>query len=126
MEGMAGGQLGAQLSLSSVPHNMDELVQRTRVHADEAEEPAPQQDGETVAYLPPNLYLCDLRHDAGETSTSLGPAESGLVSKWRMKDRVSLKFLTFWSCYPVVQWLGLASPSSRLSHPICRKRDKTS
>ncbi|BBN00072.1 regulatory associated protein of mTOR [Marchantia polymorpha subsp. ruderalis] len=88
MEGMAGGQLGAQLSLSSVPHNMDELVQRTRVHADEAEEPAPQQDGETVAYLPPNLYLCDLRHDAGETSTSLGPAESGLVSKWRMKDRM--------------------------------------
>ncbi|KAL2653954.1 hypothetical protein R1flu_022082 [Riccia fluitans] len=88
MEGMAGGHLGAQLPVTSASYSMEELSRRTGVRGDEAEEPAPQQEGENITYLPYTLYLCDLRHDAGETATSLGPVESGLVSKWRMKDRM--------------------------------------
>jgi hypothetical protein len=38
---------------------------------------------------PRTLYLSDLRHDAGKPVTLAGPLESGVVSKWRMKDRVS-------------------------------------
>ncbi|KAL8232514.1 hypothetical protein R6Q57_002292 [Mikania cordata] len=41
-----------------------------------------------MAYLPQNLVLSELRHDAFEACSSSGPAESGLVSKWRPKDRM--------------------------------------
>jgi len=51
-----------------------------------------QQQQDTVASssvpdFPHNLYLSDLRHD-GVAITSAGPLENGVVSKWRMKDRV--------------------------------------
>ncbi|CAM6060131.1 unnamed protein product [Sphagnum tenellum] len=51
-----------------------------------------QQQEDTVASssvpdFPHNLYLSDLRHD-GVAITSAGPVENGVVSKWRMKDRV--------------------------------------
>ncbi|KAL8262293.1 hypothetical protein R6Q59_026342 [Mikania micrantha] len=41
-----------------------------------------------MEYLPQNLVLTELRHDAFEACTPSGPAESGLVSKWRPKDRM--------------------------------------
>ena len=43
----------------------------------------------TMAYLPQTIVLCELRHAAFEASTPTGPSDSGLVSKWRHKDRVS-------------------------------------
>jgi hypothetical protein len=51
-----------------------------------------QQQQDTVASssvpdFPHNLYLSDLRHN-GVAITSAGPVENGVVSKWRMKDRV--------------------------------------
>ncbi|KAH9309833.1 hypothetical protein KI387_037744 [Taxus chinensis] len=42
----------------------------------------------SILYLPQTVYFNDLRHDAFEAGTPSGPLESGLVSKWRMKDRM--------------------------------------
>lgn len=42
----------------------------------------------SLAYLPQNVVLCELRHETFEASTPSGPSDSGLVSKWRPKDRV--------------------------------------
>ncbi|XP_031397894.1 regulatory-associated protein of TOR 1 isoform X2 [Punica granatum] len=42
----------------------------------------------SMAYLPQNAVLCDLRHEAFEACVPCGPSDSGLVSKWRPKDRM--------------------------------------
>ncbi|KAJ7961126.1 regulatory-associated protein of TOR 1-like [Quillaja saponaria] len=42
----------------------------------------------SMAYLPQTMVLCELRHDAFEASVPTGPSDSGLVSKWRPKDRM--------------------------------------
>ncbi|KAI4353507.1 hypothetical protein L6164_002452 [Bauhinia variegata] len=42
----------------------------------------------SLAYLPQTVVLCELRHEAFEASVPLGPSDSGLVSKWRPKDRM--------------------------------------
>lgn len=46
----------------------------------------------SMAYLPQTIVFCELRHDAFEARTPTGPSVSGLVSKWRPKDRVSSSF----------------------------------
>ena len=43
----------------------------------------------SMAYLPQTVVLCELRHDAFEAAVPAGPSDTGLVSKWRPKDRVS-------------------------------------
>ncbi|XP_076959609.1 regulatory-associated protein of TOR 1-like [Bidens hawaiensis] len=52
----------------------------------------------SMAYLPQNLVLCDLRHDAFEACTPSGPAQTGLVSKWRPKDRMKTGSVAFVLC----------------------------
>ncbi|KAK7395012.1 hypothetical protein VNO78_15553 [Psophocarpus tetragonolobus] len=42
----------------------------------------------SMAYLPQTVVLCELRHDAFEAAVPAGPSDSGLVSKWRPKDRM--------------------------------------
>ncbi|XP_059668112.1 regulatory-associated protein of TOR 1 isoform X2 [Cornus florida] len=42
----------------------------------------------SMAYLPQTIVLCDLRHEAFEACVPSGPSDSGLVSKWRPKDRM--------------------------------------
>ncbi|KAL2479311.1 Regulatory-associated protein of TOR 1 [Abeliophyllum distichum] len=42
----------------------------------------------SMAYLPQNLVLCELRHDGFEECVPSGPSDSGLVSKWRPRDRM--------------------------------------
>ncbi|KAI9116038.1 hypothetical protein K1719_012968 [Acacia pycnantha] len=42
----------------------------------------------SMAYLPQTVVLCELRHEAFETSVPTGPSESGLVSKWRPKEKM--------------------------------------
>ncbi|KAG5243161.1 transducin family protein [Salix suchowensis] len=42
----------------------------------------------STAYLPQTVVLCELRHEAFEASVPTGPSDSGLVSKWRPKDRM--------------------------------------
>ncbi|PKA50577.1 Regulatory-associated protein of TOR 1 [Apostasia shenzhenica] len=41
----------------------------------------------SLAYLPQTVFLCDSRHEDFENCVPLGPSDSGLVSKWRPKDR---------------------------------------
>lgn len=47
----------------------------------------------SMAYLPQTVVLCELRHEAFEGSLPSGPSDSGLVSKWRPRDRVTSCFL---------------------------------
>ncbi|XP_043704845.1 regulatory-associated protein of TOR 1-like isoform X2 [Telopea speciosissima] len=42
----------------------------------------------SMAYLPQTIVLCELRHESFEACIPSGPAETGLVSKWRPKDRM--------------------------------------
>uniref|UniRef100_A0A5B6ZMP6 Putative regulatory-associated protein of TOR 1 n=1 Tax=Davidia involucrata TaxID=16924 RepID=A0A5B6ZMP6_DAVIN len=42
----------------------------------------------SMAYLPQTVVLCELRHEAFEACVPSGPSDSGLVSKWRPKDRM--------------------------------------
>ncbi|KAL6998489.1 Regulatory-associated protein of TOR 1 [Sarracenia purpurea var. burkii] len=42
----------------------------------------------SLAYLPQTVVLCDLRHESFEECVPSGPSDSGLVSKWRPKDRM--------------------------------------
>ncbi|XP_051130261.1 regulatory-associated protein of TOR 1 isoform X2 [Andrographis paniculata] len=42
----------------------------------------------SMAYLPQTVVLCELRHDGFEDCIPSGPSDSGLVSKWRPKDRM--------------------------------------
>lgn len=46
----------------------------------------------SMAYLPQTVVLCELRHDNFEECVPSGPIDSGLVSKWRPRDRVSFRF----------------------------------
>lgn len=82
--GMSGNQNDARLSIS------DEIVSR-RVHGDAVfacVASASSNTSSSIVYLPPKVCFRDLRQDAFEASASSGPSESGLVSKWRMKDRM--------------------------------------
>ncbi|KAL3633363.1 Regulatory-associated protein of TOR 1 [Castilleja foliolosa] len=42
----------------------------------------------SMAYLPQTVVLCELRHDGFEECVPSGPSDSGLVSKWRPRDRM--------------------------------------
>ncbi|XP_073297901.1 regulatory-associated protein of TOR 1-like isoform X1 [Primulina huaijiensis] len=42
----------------------------------------------SMAYLPQTLVLCEFRHDGFEECVPSGPSDSGLVLKWRPKDRM--------------------------------------
>lgn len=107
MDSMGGGHLGppGPLLSSSLPQQLiHDLARRTQV--EDAHQPAEEDsrfvNGPGVSHLPTSLYLCDLRHDADEASNLAAlPAESGVVSRWRMKDRVS-------SCIPFcITWKHL-------------------
>lgn len=50
----------------------------------------------SVVYLPQNTVLCELRHEAFEGNVPSGPLNTGLVSKWRPKDRVSCLFFALY------------------------------
>ncbi|KAJ6845017.1 regulatory-associated protein of TOR 2 isoform X1 [Iris pallida] len=59
-------------------------------HVDDREEippPAPAAPN-SMAYLPQTVVLCDFRHEGFEECLPSGPSGSGLVSKWRPKDRM--------------------------------------
>lgn len=47
----------------------------------------------SMSYLPQTIVLCELRHDGFEDCMPAGPSDSGLVSKWRPRDRVSYRIL---------------------------------
>ncbi|KAJ4841471.1 Regulatory-associated protein of TOR 1 [Turnera subulata] len=47
----------------------------------------------SIPYIPQPVVLCELRHDAFEASVPTGPSDSGLVSKWRPKDRAPVSLI---------------------------------
>lgn len=49
----------------------------------------------TVSVLPQPAVLCELRHESFEDYVPAGPSDSGLVSKWRIKDRVCVFLVSF-------------------------------
>ncbi|CAM6087832.1 unnamed protein product [Calypogeia fissa] len=116
MEGMAGGQLGAQLTLSSTPQDTDEIIRRAGIQVEEAEEPVLHTGETRILYQPYSLYLSELRHDASEASTSLVPAEAGLMSKWRMKDRMKTGCVALVLCLNI----GVDPPDVIKIHPCAR------
>lgn len=42
----------------------------------------------SMAYFPQTIVLCELRHDGFEDCVPSGPSDTGLVSKWRPRDRM--------------------------------------
>ncbi|KAG5248313.1 regulatory-associated protein of TOR [Salix suchowensis] len=52
----------------------------------------------SMAYLPQNVVLCELRHEAFEASVPTGPSDSGIVSKWRPKDRMKTGYVALVLC----------------------------
>jgi hypothetical protein len=101
LESISGGTLGPAQRLPSIPQQLmdDHLTGTGRVEEEEEAQHAAEEQrrwggggveaAASVPHFPHNLYLSDLRHDAGEPVTLAGPLEGGVVSKWRMKDRVS-------------------------------------
>ncbi|KAL3531617.1 hypothetical protein ACH5RR_005138 [Cinchona calisaya] len=88
-------------SLAGVPNHFEELNITTNGLSEDGERSV--RDSETgsssyggavmttttsMAYLPQTVVLCELRHDAFEGSLPSGPSDSGLVSKWRPRDRM--------------------------------------
>ncbi|KAG0604073.1 hypothetical protein M758_10G142500 [Ceratodon purpureus] len=103
MDSMGGGHIGPPGS----PHVASTLPQRvvddlTRRHQVEDAHHRAQEDERRCADEPgaPLLsntsYLCDLRHDADEAAV---PAvEPGVVSRWRMKDRMKTGWVALCLC----------------------------
>ncbi|XP_048319912.1 regulatory-associated protein of TOR 1 isoform X1 [Ziziphus jujuba] len=52
----------------------------------------------SMAYLPQTIVLCELRHEAFEACLPTGPSDSGLVSKWRPKDRMKTGYVALVLC----------------------------
>ncbi|WCJ27948.1 Regulatory-associated protein of TOR 1 [Euphorbia peplus] len=52
----------------------------------------------SLNYLPQTIVLCEVRHDAFEASVPSGPSDSGLVSKWRPKDRMKTGYVALVLC----------------------------
>nr|CAB3490706.1 unnamed protein product [Digitaria exilis] len=77
---------------------------RNGLEAAEVERPAP------VAYLPQVVVLCEQRHEGlDEAAAATGPSTSGLVSKWRPKDRVM----------DAIQYSDAASADSAITQTVC-------
>lgn len=60
----------------------------------------------SMAYFPQTIVLCELRHDRFEDSVPSGPSDTGLVSKWRPRDRVSCALFVSFS-FVYLNVLGL-------------------
>ncbi|XP_010931321.1 regulatory-associated protein of TOR 1 [Elaeis guineensis] len=81
-------------SSASLSNHLDEFSSRedgdAAGHRTDSEAAAGAAGGATtsMAYLPQTVVLCDFRHEGFEDCVPSGPSESGLVSKWRPKDRM--------------------------------------
>ena len=93
-------------------------------HLEECSNAEEASSATSKAYLPQTIVLCDLRHEAFEGCVPSGPSDSGLVSKWRPKDRVSSfshcvnKFcygLLLWFVENVELWLTKINPNNPCS-----------
>lgn len=103
MDSMAGGHLGPPghpLLASTLPQELiDDLSRRNKVEdanhlAEEKESLCGGEPG--ASFLPSTSYLCDLRH--GADGAIVPAAESGFVSRWRMKDRMKTGWVALCMC----------------------------
>lgn len=100
-----GGHSGGPHPSSSSQVVADDDAAR-RFQVEEADQSSQTTD-EATHRLGRASYLCDLRHDADQTSTGAAPVvEPGVVSRWRMKDRVSVPKCSFHMRQ--IQWDSLA------------------
>lgn len=92
-----GDRMASRFSQSSasVSSNLDELSSREEgdpsLQRRELETPSganPALAATSMAILPQAIFLCESRHEGFEECVPSGPSESGLVSKWRPKDRM--------------------------------------
>lgn len=89
MDSMGGGDGASALQSLSSSEMGDDVARRLPV-GEEGSELGVHQLGRAS-------YLCDLRHDVDQTSVAVGSVvEPGVVSRWRMKDRVSVTDLLSW------------------------------
>ncbi|PON53561.1 Regulatory associated protein of TOR [Parasponia andersonii] len=110
---MALGDLMAsrfsQSSVAVVSNHLDECVSSH----DDGDLSSQRRDSETasssygngttatatsMAYLPQTVVLCEFRHEAFEASLPAGPSDSGLVSKWRPKERMKTGYVALVLC----------------------------
>ncbi|KAG0566271.1 hypothetical protein M758_7G048400 [Ceratodon purpureus] len=103
MDSMGGGHLGPPGPphlASTLPQELiDDLARRNQVEdahqlTEEVESRFANEPG--VSFLPNASYLCDLRHDADEAAVPA--AEPGVVSRWRMKDRMKTGWVALCMC----------------------------
>ncbi|XP_074581957.1 regulatory-associated protein of TOR 1-like [Curcuma longa] len=98
-----GDLMASRLSVSSpsVSNHLDEFSGREDGGASvgEREQDAVSSTGSnlpvtaaagatSMAYLPQTVVLSEFRHEGFEDCAEVGPSDSGLVSKWRPKDRL--------------------------------------
>jgi regulator-associated protein of mTOR len=76
--------LNDESDFTSVPHRRDSEF----AAASSSSTSAYANAATTMAYLPQTSFFNELRHDAFELELPSGPSDSGLVSKWRPKDKV--------------------------------------
>lgn len=72
---------------SSSLENEDSSEQRKESETTAGPNPCPAATD--MAYLPQTIFLRESRHEGFEECVPMGPSESGIVSKWRPKGRVS-------------------------------------
>ncbi|XP_024383773.1 regulatory-associated protein of TOR 1 isoform X3 [Physcomitrium patens] len=104
MNSMGGGHLsppGLSHLASNLPLELiDDLSRRNQVedahHLAAAEEDSSCTNESGATFLPNTSYLCDLRHDAHEATVAV--SEPGVVSRWRMKDRMKTGWVALCMC----------------------------
>ncbi|XP_021622522.1 regulatory-associated protein of TOR 1 isoform X1 [Manihot esculenta] len=108
-----GDLMASRFSQTSVPVMSNHCDDYASSHGEDARGSSSQRrDSETasssygnaaitttsMAYLPQTVVLCELRHDAFEASEPTVPSDSGLVSKWRPKDRMKTGYVALVLC----------------------------
>lgn len=74
----------------------------------------------SMAYLPQTVVLCELRHDGFEDCMPSGPSDSGLVSRWRPRDRVSSRITCLYICIiRPVEFIGQVFHAIDIANPEC-------
>lgn len=86
-----GDLMVPRISQSVVSSQLDEfsdmnLVDNSDSRDVDAESNTTNSHSTVAAYFPQTSVLCELRH---QPCVSSAPLDTGLVSKWRPKDRVS-------------------------------------
>ncbi|KAK1391180.1 Regulatory-associated protein of TOR 1 [Heracleum sosnowskyi] len=110
-----GDLMVPRVSQSVVSSHLDEMNLVDNSDARDVDADAAAVMVTSTAYLPQTSVLCELRHQA---CVSCGPLESGLVSKWRPKDRMKT------GCVALVLCLNITvDPPDVIKIPPCARME---